>query len=167
MKSMRSRPLLAAAVILAGVASIVGTSRPPGTRAETTGEILGVSLSPPVLCLDRPGPPLAEVSVSLRSSNNQCIDIKINGEPLVSPFGSTFEPSIAGQNRCGTGDWQESYRFSLANRFGTTLPAEVIAEATLFSGGLSVTAQQRQFDQRTARMETRLSCPPSQLLPGG
>lgn len=166
MKILSMKTLLAGVVVLGGLGSIVGTSVPPTTRPEISGEILAISLSPPVLCLDR-APLVAEVSVSLRSSNHQCIDVHINGEALVSPMGSVFEPSIAGRNRCGEGDWQETYRFSPAARFGNAIPAVVVAEATLWTGGLSVTAAQRRLDQRSAQMETRVTCPPPGLLPGG
>ena len=164
MKRSWFRSVAAVSIVAIGLTSIVGTSVPPRTRQAPTGEILGVAFEPSVVCLNE-GPALVSVGFSAQSSNTQCVDITINGESLVSPFLSP-ESGIQGQNRCGRDQWGETYRFSLATLFGNNIPATVVAEVVLRTGG-PVTAPQTELDRRTGRLETRVRCDPPGLLPGG
>lgn len=164
MKRSWFRSVAAVSIATVGLAGIVGTSAPPRKREPPSGELIGVGFEPSVVCLNR-GPALVSVGFSARSSNAQCVDITINGQSLVSPFPSP-EIGIQGQNRCGRDEWGETYRFSLATLFGNNIPATVVAEVVLKTGG-PVTAQQTELDRRGAQLETRVECGPPGLLPGG
>ena len=146
--------------LMAGILSTAGTC-PPRQPEPSNGEILLLDASPSPVCVNI-GLPIVRIGFRARSSDQQCVRIAINGEALVSPFRSP-EPGIVGQNRCGEGEWAETYTFSLSTFFGNNIPPTVEITAELDDGG-AVTAPITILDSARTAITTT-TCTPG-VTPG-
>jgi len=157
-----SRLLVSLGVIGLGLLGITGTSTPPRKPAPT-GEFLKFGAEPASVCINI-GVPVVRVSFTALSSNHQCVIIKVNGQTLVSAFESP-EPGISGQNRCGEGEWGETYGFSLNTLFGNSIPPSITINGELETGG-PVTSTQTILDTAQTTI-TSTTCGPPSITPGG
>jgi hypothetical protein len=152
MSTSFANPILKSAVIALGLVSIVATSTRP-EQPKPKGDFISFGCEPSVICINQ-GVPIVRVSFRAKSSNTQCVNIMVNGVSIVSPFNSPIS-SITGQNRCGSGEWGETYSLSLSELFGNNIPPTITVTGELKTGG-AVTANQTILDTATAQVASRV-----------
>jgi len=149
MKALKTA--LAVSVVALGWFGIVATSKEPEKKPK--GEFLTFGAEPSVVCVNF-GVPTLRVGFTAKSDNNQCVDILVNDRAVVAAI------SDINQNRCGSGEWGETYTFSLRQIFGNNIPPTIRITGKLFTGGLSTTAQQTLLDTASTTISTQVCGPP-------
>ena len=158
MNTKRPRPgahRLAMGVLVVAIGSLVGcqtTQRDPYVNPSIESFVAG----PAIVCLNQ-GLPLVhvafEVDLGSRTQNLQdvCITLSANGTALHDSLTA----------HCMDAGTSGERTINLFDHFGSNVPSTVEIQAVLknFLGG-------PEYDRSTARIETRVDCPPAGGLPG-
>jgi hypothetical protein len=153
MKNRTIRTTLSVICIAVGLFGTIATSK----SKKPKGEFISLTADPSVVCINT-GIPVVRITFRAKSSNHQCVIIRVNNQTIISGFESPIS-SLVGQNRCGDEEWGETYGFSLNDLFGNNIPPTVTITAELFTGGSTI-AQQTKLDSTGITITTRTCGPP-------
>lgn len=158
------RSLLSLILVLVGVCI---TSGCVWSRTQSpSGSFSSFDVSPEIVCINQ-GLPIVSISFRAKSSNRQCVQLKVNGVEITGNR-EVFREAV---NVCGEGEWGETYRFSLASLYNNNIPPEIRVRIELYErSGQSWPPPPEAWDPSgiLAKAEKTIitkNCPPPGLNP--
>ena len=124
------------------------------TPPKPTGKITKFTVTPEKVCINEDTN--VRVTFKADSSSNQCVKLFLNDEAIISGFagGPVSDPI----NRCGSGNWGETYTFDLKDVYNANIPPTIHVRLELAEQTATGLSSSSVLDQEEIEITTNI-CP--------